>query len=317
MSPPSHLPFPEFSAQVLQIYSSGRHARKTYLRVRQVLRELAAPALGVHSTADLTTRTVARWIASRTGPDVTPNPNTTNGLLGTASAICSIAVEEGYLTHGPNFRRIRPRESPARVNVPRPYPELERLLAGLLEARATWPGHRLCALAWTLALTGARLGEVVHALPGDLDLNAGSLAIVPRGANRLKTASSSRTVPLPGVLVEVLRPWVELVDSPWLFPGTKRVGPWTGGSYGARSLDQLQAFARGVGIPHITWHSLRHAYASHCLDRWDVPIWVVQKVLGHRDIRTTQRYLHLDDSAAIALACREIRYGPARGQATA
>ena len=317
MTEPSHsaLSFSDFSAHVLEVYSTGRHARKTYLRIRQVLRELGES--GVASTAELTTRTLARWIAGRSGPGSGPgsgsNPNTTNGLLGTASAICSLAIEEGYLDRRPNFLRLRPRAAPGRANVPRDYPEIDRLLGSLLDDRGTWSGHRLCALTWSIALTGGRLGEIVHALPEDLDLVVGELAIVPRKGNRLKTASSARTVPLPDVLLDVLRPWVEQIDSPWLFPGVKRRGPWTGGSHGGRSLDQLQRAAASVGIPHITWHSLRHAYASNSLERWAVPIWVVQRVLGHRDVRTTQRYLHLDDSPAIASATRHIRYGARPG----
>jgi integrase len=302
---PSHSPatFAAFQNHVLAIYSSGRHARKTYLRVRQVLRELAG--LGLTTPAELTTAALARWMASK-GPEA--NQNTLNGLLGSASAVCSVAIEEGWLTRRPNFRRLRLRGSPTRVNLPRGYEELTRLLGELLARRGAWQGHRLCALAWTIALTGARLGEVVSALPADLDLVGRTLTIEPRPGRRLKTESSARRVPLPAVLVEVLRPWVDLIDSPWLFPGVKRRGPWTGGSYGARALDQLQAAARSVGIPHITWHSLRHAYGTYSLERWDVPIWIVQRVMGHRDIRTTQRYLHLDDSPVIQLATRDIGY---------
>lgn len=309
MTQPSHIPFSQFSSRVLQIYSSGRHARKTYLRVRQVLRELAQA--GVESTADLTTWSLARWIASK-GPDA--NPNTVNGLIGTASALCTLAIEDGYLDRRPNFKRLRLRRAPTRVNLPREYPEVARLLGGLLGQRGTWEGHRLCALTWSIALTGARLGEIVNALPEDLDLAGASpsLAIVPRLGNRLKTAASARRVPLPAILVDVLAPWVALVDSPWLFPGVKRRGPWTGGSYGGRSLDQLQRAAQAEGIPHITWHSLRHAYGTFALERWDVPIWIVQRVLGHQDLRTTQRYLHLDDSPVIALATRNIAYRPAQ-----
>lgn len=292
-----------FSDQVLTIYSTGRHARKTFLRVRQVLREF--DEMGLRSTSELTIESLARWIKLR-GPDA--NANTINGLLSTASAICSLAVEEGQLHSRPNFRRLRMRGSPAVRNVPRRFEEITRLLEYLQGQNDAWSDRRLSALAWTVALTGSRLGEALHAWTTDVDLDQAVLRIEPR--RRLKTVASARTVPLPSILVGTLRPWLAEADTQWLFPGVRRRGPWNGGSVGQRSLDHLKRAASAVGIERITWHSLRHAYGTYALERWEIPLWIVQRVMGHTDVRTTQRYLHLDGSPAIARATRTIEYGP-------
>ena len=298
------LPFPVFAGRIIALYRSGRHAKKTALRMEQVLRELAE--LGVTSTADLTTETMARYVRSK-GPQA--NPNTVNGLLGAIAAACSFAVEENWLERGPSFRRVRPRALPATLNTPPPLDAVARLLGRLEGSRGRWVDHRLCALAWTVALTGCRLNEAVHAQVVDLQL-AGpcpKLRIDPR-RRRLKTLASARSVPVPAALAEVLERWLPETECPWLFPGVRRRGPWDGGAGDDKSLEQLKRAALGVGIERITWHSLRHAFGTAALEQWDVPLWVLQRVMGHTDIRTTQRYLHLDGSPKIAAACRGIRY---------
>jgi integrase len=128
---------------------------------------------------------------------------------------------------------------------------------------------------------------------------------------RLKTEGSARPVPLPDELAAVLRAWTPHAGPVWLFPGVKRVGPWDGGAPGSRPLDALRAEAKAVGIPRVTWHSLRHAYATAALERWQLPPWVVQRVMGHSDPRTTARYQHLAGSAAVAEAARAVSYGAA------
>jgi integrase len=272
--------------------------------MRQVLRELAE--LGVTSTEELTTETMALYVRSR-GP--TANPNTTNGLLGTIAAACSWAVEERMLDRGPSFRRVRLRALPGTLNTPPASDAVARLLGRLEAERGRWVDRRLCALAWTVALTGCRLNEAVHAQVVDLELEAPCprLVIDPR-RRRLKTVASARSVPVPAALAEVLERWIPETRSPWLFPGVRRMGPWNGGAGDDKSLEQLKRAAAGIGIERITWHSLRHAYGTAALEQWDVPLWVLQRVMGHTDIRTTQRYLHLDGSPKIAAACRGIRY---------
>ena len=49
-------------------------------------------------------------------------------------------------------------------------------------------------------------------------------------------------------------------------------------------------------------------YGTAAVERWGVPVWVLQRLLGHTDSRTTQRYLHLDGSPEIAAAVRGISF---------
>ena len=54
---------------------------------------------------------------------------------------------------------------------------------------------------------------------------------------------------------------------------------------------------KDAGISHARWHDLRHTFASMLLEK-DESVFVISKLLGHKSIKTTERYLHLRDQAA-------------------
>jgi integrase len=299
----SPIAFDTFAAEVTVIYASGRHAPGTLVRMKRVLADVGRLE-GVRTTADLTTATMARYVASR-GPQA--NTNTTNGYLDYLRAACSYAVEEGYLDRPPTWARVRPRRAPMRKNPPLSYPEAARLLGHLEADEASWEGHRLYALVATVVYTGLRRDEALYLMAEDIDLEARTLAVVPR--RRLKTERSARAVGMPEVLAAILASWTARVPSAWLFPGVRLRGPWTGGMPGSRPIDRLREAAKAAGVASkATWHGLRHTFGTHALRHFGQPLWVVQRTMGHTDLRTTQRYLHLDDPAPLAESVRPIAY---------
>ena len=52
-----------------------------------------------------------------------------------------------------------------------------------------------------------------------------------------------------------------------------------------------------AGIPHVRWHDLRHTFASMLAAKGQ-PIFAISKLLGHKSIKTTERYLHLSPEEA-------------------
>jgi integrase len=296
------IPISQFADELLNIYGSGKHARKTKLAMRHCL-ELLAGLPDVKTTADLRTRTMAQLV-ERAGE---LSPNTVIGQLGYLRAACSYAIEEGYLDRAPSWKRVRPRERAATLNPCVSYAEAARLV-DLLKSRATsWEGRRLYALVCTILLTGIRRDEALYSRVEDLDLGAGTLKIEER-SRRLKTLESARYVPLPDALVFVLKEWLPHIESPWLFPGVKRKGPWTGGMPGRKPIDSLKRAAADVGIQRITWHGLRHTFGTHALTLFEVPLWALQLILGHTDLRTTQRYLHLSKTSTRLESVQKIAY---------
>jgi site-specific recombinase XerD len=130
---------------------------------------------------------------------------------------------------------------------------------------------------------GLRVSELTHLRVPDID-SARSLLWVRHGKG-----NKDRGVPLPEVLLHELRDhWQVHRPRDWLFPGP------TGQPLHVATLQRpFQVARRRAGLPErVTIHTLRHCYATHLLETGtDLP--TLQRLLGHNDISTTMRYLHL------------------------
>ncbi|OHC27501.1 MAG: hypothetical protein A2Y50_15255 [Pseudomonadales bacterium RIFCSPLOWO2_12_59_9] len=116
--------------------------------------------------------------------------------------------------------------------------------------------------------------------------------------------NKDRLVPLTSAALEALQKYLKIrasflkkgKESPWLFPSSSREGHLTRQRFG----QLLKELAAKVGMnPQIlSPHTLRHAFATHLL-RHGADLMIVQKLLGHSDISTTQIYTHVaqDDLA--------------------
>jgi len=155
----------------------------------------------------------------------------------------------------------------------------------LLDAANTLK-HR--AILMALYSAGLRVSEALHLRPADIDSQRMMIRI-DQGKGR-----KDRYVMLSSKLLETLRRyWREERPQqrphPWLFPGKKPGVPLT--------RDTVEwAFAvaqRHAGIAkRVSPHSLRHSFATHLLER-GVNIRVIQQLLGHRSLQSTEIYTHV------------------------
>jgi integrase/recombinase XerD len=149
---------------------------------------------------------------------------------------------------------------------------------------------RLSCLIETLYATGLRVSELV-ALP-IAAARRDARVIVVRGKGQ-----KERLVPLNDAAKHAMAGYLELAaqlapsgQSKWLFPSFGGAGHITRQHF-ARELKALAA-AAGLRAEQVSPHVLRHAFASHLLHN-GADLRVVQTLLGHADISTTQIYTHV------------------------
>jgi integrase/recombinase XerD len=185
--------------------------------------------------------------------------------------------------------------------------EVERLIATArqrLETKDGSPGERVAAarMACLLELiyaSGLRVSELL-ALP-KYAARAKETLIAVRGKGdkeRLVPISepAKRAIRIYRAKLEELAP--DLAASPWLFPA-ERAGGRLARQVFARDLKSFAA-AAGIVSNRVSPHVLRHAFASHLLQN-GADLRVVQDLLGHADISTTQIYTHVLDERAKAM----------------
>ena len=159
---------------------------------------------------------------------------------------------------------------------------LSRDEVGRLIACIPQPLERL--IVQTTYACGLRASEVLALHVEDID--SGRLLLWVRQGKGQK----DRRVPLSPALLEALRAhWRQRRPTTWLFPGKAPCGQ--------RSLGALQRVVqravRAAGLTKkASLHTLRHSYATHLLEA-GVGVVTIQQLLGHRDLQTTARYLHL------------------------
>jgi integrase/recombinase XerD len=217
------------------------------------------------------------------------------------------AYAEGYRADDPTAAVAGPKRA-------RPLPktlsirQVDRLLAVArepLDHEASTPGQKLRAARITCLLeliyaTGLRVSELVS-LPVSSARTPDAFLIV-KGKG-----SKERLVPLTGAARAAAKVYLAMLtewavpgsrESPHLFPADSDSGHLTRQAF-ARELKQVAA-AAGLRADLVSPHVLRHAFASHLLQN-GADLRIVQELLGHADISTTQIYTHVLDERLKAM----------------
>ncbi|WP_271069047.1 site-specific tyrosine recombinase XerD [Caulobacter sp. NIBR1757] len=197
---------------------------------------------------------------------------------------------EGWRTDDPSRRVEAPKQG-------RPLPkvltrdEVDRLLAAASE-RDGGQGLRLACLIELTYASGLRVSELVALPLAALARDPAYLIVKGKGGKE-------RLAPLNGAARSAVKAWLEVraaflpkgvKESPWLFPSRGKAGRLT-----PRRFSQLleeAALAAGIDPARVSPHVLRHAFATHLLEG-GADLRVVQTLLGHSDIATTQIYTHV------------------------
>lgn len=152
-------------------------------------------------------------------------------------------------------------------------------------------GLRDRAILEVMYATGLRISELVHLSLDELHLTMGFIQTVGKG-------NKERIIPIGGEAVKWLNEYLEYSrpifesrakeESPYVFlnargRGLTRQGVWK----------NMKKMVRKAGIKqNVTPHMLRHSFATHLLEN-GADLRIVQELLGHSDISTTQIYTHI------------------------
>ena len=191
--------------------------------------------------------------------------------------------QNGYLLHDP-ARAVELKQKEKRLpRVVLTLKEAKRILAASSET------GRDRAILETLYATGIRASELASLELGDVDTQERTLRIV------LGKGKKDRYVPLTTAASEAIDIYLELgrpaSTSPYLFLGDK------GGKLHRVMLSRIvSSYARKARVKkHVTCHTFRHSVATHLL-KGRADIRHIQKLLGHRSLKTTERYTRVEIS---------------------
>lgn len=168
--------------------------------------------------------------------------------------------------------------------------EVERLLNE--PNLGTLDGYRDKTMLELLYATGMRVSELVNVPMKNVDMKMQYVIVMGKG-------SKERMLPLGRTALHYLEHYLSVVR-PQLLHGKPDaavelfVTGWGGPMTRERFYEIIVAYGKSAGISkRVTPHMLRHSFATHLLNN-GTDLRIVQELLGHADISTTQIYTHLD-----------------------
>jgi integrase/recombinase XerD len=251
--------------------------------------------------ADLTA--LDRWLQLRGGSGMTARradvlafiawrvesgarPRSTARQLSSFRRFYRYLVREGAITEDPTAQIAMPKIG---RSLPKSLTE-EEVEALLAAPEVEQPlGHRDRTMLEVLYATGLRVSELVNLRAGQVNMNQGVLRIVGKG-------DRERLIPLGEEAVQWLQrfidgPRLEILlerQTDFLFP-TRRGDRMTRQAF----WHIIKRYAQKAGVAKaLSPHTLRHAFATHLLNH-GADLRVVQMLLGHSDLSTTQIYTHV------------------------
>lgn len=161
--------------------------------------------------------------------------------------------------------------------------EVQRLRSVLEEC----PYEQMRIIVPLLLMLGCRKRELLEARWEHIDLERRVWHIPMSKSGR------ARSVPLSSSAIEVFRGLERWEGCPYAVPNPATLKPW-GNLY-----HQWDAIRRRAGLDGVRIHDLRHSFASNLVNSGR-SIYEVGKLLGHSQVKTTQRYAHLSDTVLMS-----------------
>jgi site-specific recombinase XerD len=213
-------------------------------------------------------------------------PGSINNYMSAIRLFCCSVLEWEWNSHkAPRMKRVQT------LPVLPPHDAIMKLLNAPSNLK-----HR--AILSLLYGSGLRVSEVARLRIRDI--NGADMTVrvqdAKHGTNRYTILAESTRATLREYFKAQIQPHGYRLDD-WLFRGQTPGEP-----INVRSIKNMfTRFRDRYGLdPRISAHTLRHCFATHCLEQ-GVSIAHIQEMLGHRDIQTTAAYLHLTSKSLMGV----------------
>ncbi|PKQ26088.1 MAG: tyrosine recombinase [Actinobacteria bacterium HGW-Actinobacteria-4] len=244
---------------------------------------------GVADLADATRPDVAAFAeAVGTGSDgkAALSPSSANRTVVSVRGWHRFAAAEGWVG-GDVSREVKPRTVPKRLPKAISTTDVAAILEASSRGEAAAP-LRDRALLELLYSSGARISEAVGLDVDDVSLGVGEESVLLRGKGR-----KERLVPLGGFAVRALDAYLVRARGGLATRGTGGPALFLNSRGGRLSRQSawsiLKVAADRAHVPDVSPHTLRHSFATHLLSG-GADVRVVQELLGHASVTTTQVY---------------------------
>ncbi|TVQ85261.1 MAG: tyrosine recombinase XerC [Micavibrio sp.] len=211
-------------------------------------------------------------------------------------------LDKNGTVHNPAIQYLRTPKKPQKLARTLSQNQARAAMEGaadLIKPEDDWLKARDKALLFLLYGTGLRVAEAADVNAGDIPpfdaaQKHAALRVTGKGGRQ-------RDVPVIPVVWQALQHYRDIC--PFLC-GAEKHDPFFYGARGGRLhpgvvRDRMKLLRRQLGLPeHMTPHSLRHSFATHLLEE-GANLRVIQELLGHASLKTTQRYTELSDEALL------------------
>ena len=270
----------QFEQEFMEVYVKTNNKYSDYVSKMSIFEHHIIPFFGDQPLEDVRVRDIEAFKAAQQAKGLAPK--TINNHLTVLSALLRVAESWEVIDQRPPIKRLKQIDPDWHYLG---FAEATQLIQAAAKEKPLW--HAMIVLALR---TGMRQCELLALRWSAVDLKAATVVVrerVWRGdLDTPKSRTSCRTIPLSADACEALKAWRHLRGE-LVFCDAKGQRLTAGACKWP-----LWRTCEEAGLERIGWHVLRHTFASHLAMR-GVPITTISELMGHSDLKTTQRYMHL------------------------